>query len=269
MAQYKKLKDSEDGEICNAFLTIGEEETRSSTDDDSTIVDRPLHTKGLHDGWCYSGAKAVILVLITLMIAFVAILLFSVWVVLHQRVYHESSVKHAHYQLSSNTGIVSNCGSTSAEAIAAGCHFDIFSFGWIPRECTDMQLYNESIDTIKSQAEGSPLFYRDKTPLPLSVIEDYATGVSSIMADGLQVYSTWEHYLVACTYGWQKVQRAAMRNWPLEEWSASYALAKRCGPDLLARERKESESILSHQRPWFPKCGLEAEDMRREIAAAL
>jgi hypothetical protein len=54
-----------------------------------------------------------------------------------------------------------------------------------------------------------------------------------------------------------------MRNWPLEEWSVSYALAARYGPDLLTRQKRESDSIVSQHAPWYPRCGLEAKDLRR------
>lgn len=64
---------------------------------------------------------------------------------------------------------------------------------------------------------------------------------------------------MSCGYAWQKVQRAAMRNWPLEEWSASYKLAKRCGPDMLDRAKRDSGSLESYLKPWYPVCGLEAE----------
>lgn len=168
---------------------------------------------------------------------------------------------------------ITSCGSSSREAIAANCHFDTFSFGWTPPECTDIFLYNMSLSTLRTQTGNSPAFY---TPthdiLPFSALEDYATGNSppgAAVTDHHEIHTTWEHYLTGCAYGWQKVQRAATLGWPLEEWSASYALAKRCGPDMLTREKQDSGSVTLHLKPWFPTCGLTAEGMRNEIAASL
>jgi hypothetical protein len=131
----------------------------------------------------------------------------------------------------------------------------------------------------RSQIEDATAFYLrtqdnsplDDKPISLSELQDYARGKQSsgLMNDDQEVLGTWEHYLVACAYSWQKAQRAAMRNWPLDEWSSSYALAKHCGQDLLYREKRKSGSIMWHLKPWFPRCGLDAEDLQKEIAAAL
>ena len=142
-----------------------------------------------------------------------------------------------------------------------------------------MQLYDESVATLRSQTGGSAAFFTSKDePVPLSAVEGYAAGLApsssseseeALLGDGGEVFRTWEHYLVACAYGWQKVQRAAMRNWPLEEWAASYGVAERCGRDLLTREKRDSGSVVSSLKPWYPMCGLEAEQMRREMEAVL
>ena len=174
---------------------------------------------------------------------------------------------------------LSSCGSTTAEAIAAGCHFDIFSFGWYPLECSDMELYNQTLAVLEKQAEGLPTFYTQASnisasyeALSVEALHNFGRDGNSIQQVPLEeqsVFGTWEYNLVSCTYAWQKVQKAAMRNWPLEEWSASYALINRCGPDLLDRDRNPSESITNHLKVWYPRCGLEAEDLQKEIEAAL
>ncbi|KAJ5113795.1 hypothetical protein N7456_002329 [Penicillium angulare] len=166
---------------------------------------------------------------------------------------------------------LTSCGSSAAEALAAGCRFDIFSFGWYAPECTDLQLYNTTLYTLRNQLGDSPAFYNFQgRAISIEVAENYGRGImpsgEGAVVDGHEIRGTWEHYLVSCGYAWQKVQRAAMRNWPLDEWSASYKLAKRCGPDMLHRAKKESESLKSYLKPWYPACGLEAEDIRWEIA---
>jgi hypothetical protein len=289
MVEYEKLNDKNDMQHSQSLLndTRGEDEQSSS---DESIVDRPIWVDSFHRNRRFIDLKTVISLLLLLVIIFSAIVLLLAWMVINLRTYHNSAGNGKDVQTDaaqshntrSNTGI-STCGTTSAEAIAASCHFDIFSFGWTPQECTDWQLYNESLDILESQVgDSSAFFLRASTSsehtsskydsLPLSSIQDYALGITSAhgaMADDQEVLATWEHYLVACTYSWQKVQRAAMKNWPLEEWSSSYALASRCGPDLLTREKRESDSIMWHLKAWYPRCGLEAEDLQREVAAAL
>jgi len=65
------------------------------------------------------------------------------------------------------------------------------------------------------------------------------------MNDRQEVLGTWEHYLVGCSYAWQKVQRAAMSNRPLDSWSSSYRLAAFPISDsrTLDSDSKDEESI--------------------------
>ncbi|KAB8072072.1 hypothetical protein BDV29DRAFT_158908 [Aspergillus leporis] len=275
MASYEKIQQNEDGASTQSLLKGSLSGTRSSSDDDQTVVDRAPWRTHRRDR-TFSGFRIVIPLLISLIITSSAGVLLLAWLVAHQtspephNSYTSDPATNTRFQ--STTGLTS-CGTTSAEALAAGCQFDIFSFGWNPPECTDLQLYNTTLYTLRDQLEGAPAFFTSKGhPISIDVVENYGRGISTTgdlaVADDQEIRSSWEHYLVACAYGWQKVQRAAMRNWPLEEWSASYRLAKRCGPDLLTRQKRDSDSLESHLKPWFPMCGLEAEQMRKEIAAA-
>ncbi|KAI4168098.1 MAG: hypothetical protein LQ346_009062 [Caloplaca aetnensis] len=261
-----------------------ENEDGDSNDSDSTVMlANQLRKKGLlnHSDQQLRGRGIILLLMTFLCILLLAVCFLLVWLVSLRRSHHHGSdgaFEFSGSQSYSSTGTtvspgITSCGSTSSEAIAAGCHFDTFSFGWTPPECTDIRLYNTSVSTLRSRAGNSPIFF---TPthdiLPFSALKDYATGNSppgAAVKDHHEIHSTWEHYLTGCAYAWQKVQRAAARGWPLEEWSASYALAKRCGPDLLTREKQEGGSVTLHLKPWFPACGLTAEDMRKEVAAAV
>ncbi|KAK3179426.1 hypothetical protein OEA41_005548 [Lepraria neglecta] len=279
MVDYDKVKQYENNLQSQSLLKDNRgEEDRECSDDDSTVIGGSEPKKDyLHCDQRFFGRRIVISLIIFLGILLTSTIVLLVWLVSLQKSLHNYHAEHiddkggtSHFQPS--TGVRS-CGSTASEAIAAGCHFDTFSFGWTPPECTDLQLYNESVSSLWSQTGDSPAFYTpNHDPIPFSALEDYATGMSppgAAVTDRHEIFTTWEHHLVACAYGWQKVQRAAMRSWPLEEWSASYGLAKRCGPDLLTRERRDSESIKSHLKPWYPICGLEAEQMRREVEVAL
>jgi hypothetical protein len=287
MVEYEKLRDEVDPLHSQTLLDGSSGEERNSSSDESTVIARPFWMDSLYSDRRFISLRTAICLFLTLIIIICAIVLLLAWIVVHLKAFHTSgSVEKSAIEDSTNfhgvaskTGI-STCGGSSAEAIAAGCHFDIFSFGWYPPECTDLQLYNDSMNIFHSQVgSASAFFLRTTEPttsnyqaLPLSALHDYGLGNYAnrgLMRDDQEVLGTWEQYLVACAYSWQKVQRAAMRNWPLDEWSSSYALASRCGQDLLHREKRESQSIMWHLKPWYPRCGLEAEDLQREIAAAL
>ncbi|KAL8750568.1 MAG: hypothetical protein Q9184_006377 [Pyrenodesmia sp. 2 TL-2023] len=256
-------------------------EDGDSTDSDTTVVlVNQLRKRRLLHRHQPPGRRIIVLLLTFLCTLLVAICFLLVWVVSLRKSHHHDSdggfdfndsQSYSPAETTVSPGITT-CGRSSLEAIAAGCHFDTFSFGWTPPECTDIQLYNTSIFALQTQAGNSPTFYTPtRDVIPFSALEDYATGNSppgAAVKDHHEIHTTWEHYLTGCAYGWQKVQRAATRGWPLEEWSASYALAKRCGPDLVSREKQDSESVTLHLKPWFPACGLTAEGMRREIAAS-
>ena len=278
MDRYDEAKLYKDELQSESLLKeIQREQDSESSDGDSTVIEKIEWKNSFPEKKRLLGKRLIppLLICSTILLASVAILL--VWLIILQRSHHSDVTEnHGHEegtdQLQLNTGITS-CGTTSASAIAAGCHFDIFSFGWTPPECTDAQLYNESIATLQNQTDGAFVFYTpNHDPIPLSALEDYGSGEkvpAAAVTDNHEIMATWEHYLVACAYSWQKVLRAAMREWPLEEWSAKYALAKQCGPDLLWRKKKSSESIEERLRPWFPMCGLEAEQMREELERAL
>lgn len=277
MANYEKLEDELKPLTSASLLGDGENEERKSSSDSSTIIARSSWMDSCQYNRGLVSLRALVALCTGLMLMFCAIIFFLGWIIVELR-----DVDHSELVVSQDKALstgFSSCGTSSAEAILAGCYFDIFSFGWFSPECTDLQAYNDSIQVFSTQIAGDPPFFLrtnddsplDHEPISLLEIEEYACGKqpAGIMHDNQEVLGTWEHYLVACAYSWQKLQRAAMRNWPLDEWSTSYALANHCGQDLLHREKKESGSVMWHMKPWFPKCGLDAEDLKTEIMAAL
>lgn len=279
MAEYDEVKQYED-DLQSQSLLKNEpgDEDRVSSDGESTVVGRSEPKKDYLSLDQRSFGRRLVVFLVTLLgILLASTVVVLVWLIGLQKTLHG---EHAEYiteehdtsNVHQSAGITF-CGKSAREAIAAGCHFDTFSFGWTPPECTDIQLYHENIALLLNHTVGAYAFYTpNHDPIPLSALEEYGTGTSppgAAVTDHHEILSTWEHYLVGCAYAWQKVQRAAMRSWPLEEWSTSYALAKRCGPDMLTREKRDSESIMSHLTPWYPLCGLEAAQMRTEVEAAL
>lgn len=172
----------------------------------------------------------------------------------------------------------SRCGTSTSEAVAAGCTFDIFAFGWYPSECVDMQLYNESIAALEKRTGGKAAIFVDSAPvadfLPKSltgVLSPHqsrhnhpGSGASKTLATG-----SWDHRLVACIYAWQKVQRAALRRWPLDEWSSDLTYARECRPDLMLMWKLEPPKDKTFPlKEWYPKCGLSRDDLQRNVKAA-
>ncbi|OKL57057.1 hypothetical protein UA08_07394 [Talaromyces atroroseus] len=288
MAKLDALQEEVDDTSSHLLLDKSARDRLSSSDDDgsiSTVFERAAWQA--HKRYRAGGGSATLK--ITFGLLFFALILTSAtsvvlatWLVAHDDHASPSNSAQGHdpspppamdmgmARPTTKPGLTS-CGSSAAEALAAGCRFDIFSFGWYAPECADPQLYNTTLYALRDQLGGSPAFYSSRgREIPIEVVENYGRGVMAsdegAVADGQEIRGTWEHYLVSCGYAWQKVQRAAMRNWPLDEWSAGYNLAKRCGPDMLHRAKKDSESPESYLKPWYPACGLEAEDIRREIA---
>ncbi|UKZ77008.1 hypothetical protein TrVFT333_004724 [Trichoderma virens FT-333] len=189
---------------------------------------------------------------------------------------HDHGHSHSHSHSMMSKPAISNCGNSNEEAIAAGCYFDIFAFGWHSRECMDTQLYQTTLRTLEKRTAGAPVFYfsegNQPTEHPGVIFKDIARLgdgsklVGSYLTNGGHLYATWEHYLVACTYSWQKLVRAAMRNWPLDEWSIRYGPSAKCGKDLLSRERQQGTTRLSSPLSVsFFRCGMEASDIQMEI----
>ena len=271
----------EDDEAAHARALLIEKSREfdgESSDSDSTIIGQSKPRNDyMDDGHRHYSLRIVVSVLVALGVVLVVIGILLVRLLTLRKAsqanpkgYNVPENEKSHLQPIAG---IRSCGVSATEAIAAGCHFDTFSFGWTPPECMDLELYNENLDTLRNQTAGAHTFFtQNRDPIPFTALEDYSKGTTppgAYVSDKHEVLTTWEHYLVACTYGWQKVQRAAMRNWPLDEWSASYALAERCGPDLLNREERESQSLSAQLKPWYPICGLEADFMMKEIAAVV
>lgn len=276
------LQQDVDDKSTQSLLNKSVHDRLSSSDDDSisTVVERAAWQTHRRHGAGDTVLKITFgLLLFGLILTSATSIVLATWLFTYNHTSHVNSAQEHNPRPPQATDTIrptgrsglTSCGSSAAEALRAGCRFDIFSFGWYSPECTDLQLYNTTLYTLRDQLGGLPAFYSlQGNAIPIEVVENYGRGVITsgkvAVDDDQEIRGTWEHYLVSCGYAWQKVQRAAMRNWPLEEWSASYKLAKRCGPDMLDRAKKESGSLESYLKPWYPECGLDAEDIRREIA---
>ncbi|KAJ6783541.1 hypothetical protein PWT90_05582 [Aphanocladium album] len=111
------------------------------------------------------------------------------------------------------------CGSTPAEAKAAGCKFEINNFAWLHPSC-----YDEELD-------------RDWTAGPLSgdleFWEEYG-GKGLISRDRVmkgEIEKVWvntQQHRRHCLFVWEKYQRAAMDMRPMDNWTVDYKHTQHC-----------------------------------------
>ncbi|KAK6222046.1 hypothetical protein QIS74_04301 [Colletotrichum tabaci] len=91
--------------------------------------------------------------------------------------------------------IVSPCGSTSSEARARGCHFDVLSFCWVPEECFDRELTDEF------RRAGPWVFYTDRNKTASVTEEEFG-------ADVRPVYLTNRLHKTHCAYNILRFHKA-------------------------------------------------------------
>jgi|SRR3569833_41645 len=139
------------------------------------------------------------------------------------------------------------CGSSPEEARAAGCKFDMMSFGWVAPECWDQELYDE-------MARYRTWNWTTLDGQPIST-DEIATGSQH------QALATWEFHLVHCVYVWRKLARSVLRGRPLDEFAARYGHAKHCGKELLNGTRFPAHFMNTLTTVWYPKCGLSQVEM--------
>ena len=80
------------------------------------------------------------------------------------------------------------CGSTPAEAEAAGCKFDIMSYTWVQPACFDQELMYDFL------GQRDWTWYPDEETQDALTVTDVAAGQHEF------VYVTWEYYTTHCTY---------------------------------------------------------------------
>lgn len=134
-----------------------------------------------------------------------------------------------------------SCGNSSAEAMEAGCLFDIMSFTWSWPACFDQQLMDEfllhSNWTWWFDAEGG-------MSVPSSEV---AAGHHS------ELYVTWEYHLVHCTYMWKKMHQAILQGRPLDSYIANLNHTLHCEMMLL-KERKSLSERNTIIKVKYPSC---------------
>ncbi|KAI0520847.1 hypothetical protein F5B22DRAFT_54612 [Xylaria bambusicola] len=140
------------------------------------------------------------------------------------------------------------CGSSPAEAVARGCHFDVISFCWLPDACYDTELAEEFRANHKLEWFVDP----DKQH-PLSY-EQIMTG------EHTGLYVNWEYHVAHCTTMWKKMHRAILGDLgksAIDGYIGSYDHTKHCEMMLLSDRDVALETINTRIAVKYPNCGIE------------
>lgn len=150
-------------------------------------------------------------------------------------------------QITISTRIPHNyCGTSPAEAKAAGCAFELNNFAWMHPDCHDAELDEDWI--------SGPLSSE------LEFWEQYG-GIGSISKDLVrtgQVEKVWvntRQHRRHCLFVWEKYQRAAMNMRPMDNWTADYKHTKHC--IWLLRNENETfsdDKVTSYLTLKYPTC---------------
>ncbi|PVH80977.1 hypothetical protein DL98DRAFT_548831 [Cadophora sp. DSE1049] len=142
----------------------------------------------------------------------------------------------------------SPCGSSSAEAKALGCTFDIISFCWLPTRCYDAEL-SQRFDKLANWE-----WYLDHNKTQPVAKSDALTGE----LDGL--YVSWEYHVQHCVYMWEKMHRAFLGEGKraLDGYIGVFSHTQHCGKMLLTRgEGFELSDFNTRIKVKYPDCGIE------------
>ncbi|KAI1535465.1 hypothetical protein A1F96_10295 [Pyrenophora tritici-repentis] len=135
-------------------------------------------------------------------------------------------------------GTAKLCGSSPAEAEAAGCVFDLMTVSWLPLECYDGEL------TTKFMEEGPWNFYLSNSTRPEALPEE-RTKIPSLEAISKTTELMWtdrRFHVFHCIYGWKMMHRAIERGWKMESSLATYHHTEHCS-DTLANTSVPLESL--------------------------
>ena len=120
---------------------------------------------------------------------------------------HSDDATSSLAQSAAQSILVSPCGSTPAEARAAGCHFDIISFTWLAGPCYDAGLS----EAFAAETRDGDWYVDEGRTQPLTrdeVLSGEFTGV----------YVGMGYHLRHCTAMWKKMHRALLEEAGVEVW---------------------------------------------------
>jgi hypothetical protein len=139
--------------------------------------------------------------------------------------------------------VLSNhCGSTSEEAIALGCKFDVLNYAWQPPECFDEDVFNRYWE--KSQEHGPLKWYADSTfttELPQDI---------ELLMHTPRVWSEHRFHILHCMYAWELIHHAVTLKKPVVEFISHYNHTMHCADTAMTENWTENDTSIkaSHNR---------------------
>ncbi|EAW16776.1 uncharacterized protein NFIA_001230 [Aspergillus fischeri NRRL 181] len=136
------------------------------------------------------------------------------------------------------------CGTSAAQAKAAGCHFDLMSFSWLPSACYNEDLTNDFLNYTdwkwSLDIEGRHL-------VPKEYVQQ---------GDFEYLFTSYEYHVVHCVFMWKKTHQAILDGSfdHLDGYIAGLGHTGHCGEMLLDR----GTDLKTWGTPgWtkFPACG--------------
>lgn len=136
------------------------------------------------------------------------------------------------------------CGTTAAEARAAGCIFDLLTLAWLAPECYDADLSAEFLE------EASEPFYYD--PEGKHLIENY-----NILSERTEFsWTTRKYHMYHCSYGWRMMHKMIEKGAMLESGLSSYHHTEHCTDNLLNQSNTHypMEKVMTRVEIMYPDC---------------
>ncbi|KAG9240858.1 hypothetical protein BJ878DRAFT_429379 [Calycina marina] len=137
------------------------------------------------------------------------------------------SYNHDHIRLRDDE----TCGSSPAEALRASCIFEPILIGWVPWRCQNAALASEFLE------RKNWTFSKTKNSTGHLSKEEFMAGEWSTL------YTTYEFYVLHCTYAWRKVREAAKLGKALDEYLADAHQVNHCEMVMLRRMALETFDV--------------------------
>jgi hypothetical protein len=139
----------------------------------------------------------------------------------------------SHEQLPPARPAPANCGNSTAEAKAKGCHFDLLAYSWTPDECydpvTDAEFF-EWITRPERVLGPFPFFYHYNATQKVKNAEELGN------APNTRIYTTREEHLAHCAHFLRRIHRSTQLppgKTYLTERSAGYEHSQHCSDEIL------------------------------------
>ncbi|BAE58010.1 unnamed protein product [Aspergillus oryzae RIB40] len=136
-----------------------------------------------------------------------------------------------------------NCGSSTSEARAAGCRFDLTTFTWVPPACFDEPLMEEFL--------GSKNWTWSLDELGIQQVnESFARE-----GDFESLYTTMDYHVTHCAYAWKKLHRSLFSGdlSHIDGYTASIHHTEHCLGMLLESRDQDQTPALGVTK--FASCG--------------